>query len=202
MLVDDAGRWVFVHIPKTAGQAVSAALGHRHESHHHRLDGIDDYKDYFRFCFVRHPAERFISAYRYSVHMAKRGVVERHPVRRLILENDLTRSVGGFIDYVMEEEVDFLRSLHFRPQSYWIQRGRPQFVGRYETFDADLRRVGRIIGAEVPDELPRVNSQNIKIDAGLKRRHRIWIREVYEVDFETLGYRHSWAEASTASGSD
>ena len=58
---------VFVHIPKTAGQAVRAAFGMKSSSDAHSTSSEDDQMlmapRFVRFCVVRHPIQRFVSAY-------------------------------------------------------------------------------------------------------------------------------------------
>ncbi len=77
MLLLPEHRAIFVHIPKTGGQTLERLLGHAHQRNHHAIRGLpDDWPQWFRFTFVRHPLDRFISACNYSVDMAR-----RHPSR-------------------------------------------------------------------------------------------------------------------------
>lgn len=197
MLVDHERRFVFLHIPKCAGQAIVRALGYEHESGHHDLDGVGMYRDYLRFCFVRHPLDRFISSYRYSVDMATQGKINKHPIRSFIVERELTSSVQEFVEAVAADaSIKLFANLHFRPQIRWIERGRPQFIGRAETLELDLDRVASLIGIPPIESLRRANVSRAEVEVDLDDRARHTIQEWYEEDFRYLGYSRRWRPSS------
>ena len=67
-------KFIFIHIPKTAGMAIGASVGKSNPAHFEgkeiakrlasksRNDSIDNY---FKFTFVRNPWDRFLSLYFY-----------------------------------------------------------------------------------------------------------------------------------------
>lgn len=196
MLIDHDKKYVFFHIPKTAGQAVVTALGHKHEPTHHNVANADDFRDYFRFCFVRHPVERFISAYRYSVDMTRRGHAHSgHPVRMLIAEKGLENSAQSFVEAVSEMDTKQLFSnLHFRPQMRWLQPGRPQFIGRHETLAADLGRLGQILDMDIPETPAVVNKSRSNANVELDDDAIAFLHKLYVNDFRLLGYHREWSQ--------
>jgi len=87
MIVNDHFKFVFAHIPKTAGTSVRIALGAldgnttlgvadtKHETPREFLENYqsrtglspDRIRSYRFVCFVRHPVDRFASLHRYLV---------------------------------------------------------------------------------------------------------------------------------------
>lgn len=188
MLVDHERGFAFLHIPKTAGVAITKALGERHRPGHHDLKGLAGVEGLFRFCFVRDPVSRFVSAYKYSVMMAGRGKLNGHPVRTEIIEQGLDSNLEAFIGATLAKRPErLLKNLHFRPQIRWVSAGRPAFIGRYETLERDLEWVTRFLGLPAP-RLEPANESTDDLDTRLTSRSRRLIGEVYRDDVELLGY--------------
>lgn len=62
---------IFLHIPKCAGQSVEKALGFKHQHRHHKRNDLpENWFEYLRFTFVRHPLSRFLSACNYNLRVA------------------------------------------------------------------------------------------------------------------------------------
>lgn len=71
-LISDTHKFVFVHIPKTAGTSINAALGklasfslELHMMPNKILDAFPDTKDYLWVTVVRNPYDRLVSWYEY-----------------------------------------------------------------------------------------------------------------------------------------
>jgi hypothetical protein len=96
--------------------------------------GEETWRDYFKFVFVRNPWDRQISQYLYKTKtLAKRPSLDRFMARK-------KRA------YVTSYEI------------YTIEgAGAADFVGRYESLDADLRAALERAGVKQPVEVPRSN---------------------------------------------
>ncbi len=189
MLVDHDRKFVFVHIPKTAGTSLVRALGYKkrpQNPHQVIADTPKLYADYLRFCFVRNPWGRLYSSYNYAVKMAADGRnVEQNPIRAHLAGND-----AGFEPFVM----DFLTpklaksSAHFRPQLRWIKASSPQFIGRFETMESDL---GYLFSAlSITDyHMPKVNRSDAPSYLEVYTPAMVdKVARIYEKDIAQLGY--------------
>ena len=191
MLIMTEEKAAFIHIPKTAGQSVAAALGYEHRPEYHHINDVDQTEGFFRFCIVRDPVDRFVSAYAYSTQMARAGgaSVEQHPVRQFIIDHGLGDSVDRFALAVREHGFPVLNSVHFRPQMHWIRRGRPQYIGRLETLTEDLNRILRVLGRPGIEAMPERNRSEVTPDSRrLGPEARAYVEELYDDDLRLLGY--------------
>lgn len=200
-LLHNVGRadgYVFIHVPKTAGTSIAAALGRRHCSHgtcrqYRSLLG-QEYDRLFSFAFVRHPVERFMSLYRYarmqtSHHHSARypwwaryGKHPDHDLLRNVSPSDATRLLK-----------DGKLSFQWLPQHQWVcgDEGRidVSYCGRFEDFDAGVARIRSRI--PLAGSLPIVNvsegNERDPVDHLDATARRI-LAEYYAKDFSLFGY--------------
>ncbi len=191
MIIDNKRKFVFVHIPKTAGSSMYAVLEtpDAHMIPAHRPVRVIDTAGLFAFSFVRNPFERLLSFYHYVLQTPWLGK-ERYNM-------DKYRDIG-FKRFLLEEEfrmpftgMDGLPPVQKLPQAYWVMDEEANiavdFIGRFENLVDDFKHVCDQIGLSV--ELPHV----------AKSKHGDW-REEYDdemiqfvhhhhcIDFETFGY--------------
>lgn len=163
MLISDRKKFIFIHIPKAAGTTVrkrlikyedrnnfymgfdyNPVLGRRVDKPHlPYLDFLfyEDAKyisDYFVFCFVRNPYDRFYSAFQYHKKQKK-----------------LPDSIS-FNSYVLQH-LDPLtirynsRFSHFCPQHFFTHYKKKcisDFIGKCERFEDDFIRLEQILGVK------------------------------------------------------
>lgn len=106
------------------------------------LVGEQRWNDYFTFCFVRNPFDRLVSVYKYH----RDRIADKHPMaKELDFETWIMRGGSGSAVRLM---ADFVSD----------EQGTPivDFIGRYETLQADFHKVCQQIGIE--SELPWLNS--------------------------------------------
>lgn len=158
MILNDKHRFVFVHIPKTAGTSVSKALealdGRNTEAmaktkHETPMDlfahfaertgdssGLDKVKSYRFLCFVRYPVDRFVSLHRYLVTTHRRAYPQ------------VPTSINRFAD-VAAERPDWSTAIHsLRPQADFV-RGIDPWIGRFESLEEDFSLLCEMIDADL-----------------------------------------------------
>ena len=145
--------WIFIHVPKTAGSSVCAALGGLtpHLATHTPLRDVEK-GERFAFGFIRNPWARAVSQYRFLCQKVKRPAEN--------FNQDEVRAMG-FREWLrnhewwMSEDPESAKlPMQRRPQMWWL-RG-CDFVGRVEDFPRsfDAACVGAGIGRL---RLPHVN---------------------------------------------
>jgi hypothetical protein len=135
----------------------------------------EEWMKYFKFTFVRHPMDRFLSAYRYylAYHNYK-GSVEEFAKEALNPHMPLE-------DY---------RSIkhHTFPQTHPLNcLQHADFVGRFENYAEDLEKILKTVGKKPPAQLPHKHKTEpapICIPEETKQA----LIEYYAEDFEELGY--------------
>lgn len=149
-------RYVFVHIPKTAGSSISKLIGIDNPTHltamqyRERLGWIK-FNLYFRFTVVRNPWDRFLSLYNYARMPKSKYHSSINPEQALYGKHqdfDLLKN-ASFEDcahYLIENKLKHSHIWnHWQPQVNWIlnKRGKIQvnFIGRFENLDQDILKI-------------------------------------------------------------
>ncbi|MCX7568269.1 sulfotransferase family 2 domain-containing protein [Sulfitobacter sp. F26169L] len=165
MILNDKYRFVFVHIPKTAGTSVRNALAAldgrnteavaqtKHETpmeffaHFDERTGssanLEDIKSYRFVCFLRHPVDRFVSLHRYLV------TTHRH------VYPQVPRSINRFSD-VAADRPDWSTAIRaLRPQVDFV-RGVHPWIGRFEQLEQDFSALCEMLDTDL--ELQHLNA--------------------------------------------
>lgn len=199
--VDRNGAFIFIHVPKTAGTSIAAALGRRKCSHGTSRDYRTllgrSYDEMFSFAFVRNPWDRFMSLYRYARmlkshhHSARFPWLARygqHPDHNLLRDASPSEAARMLVDGRL--------SFQWLPQHHWVcdDQGRldVSFCGRFETFDRDMATIRARVPLSGP--LPMLNRSEGRernpaehIDPATKEL----LGTYYEKDIALFGYRFS-----------
>ncbi|WP_162599820.1 sulfotransferase family 2 domain-containing protein [Nocardioides solisilvae] len=205
MLVSDSHRFLFVHVQKTGGVSVEHLLrplipdvrGLEGLTRHARLRQVlkaePALASYWTVGFVRNPWARLLSWY---------GMVQRF---RELAEKGSPKAQrflggGGFMAGVARDYPDFEQFVLRGPDD-WPRLRTPQvaylrapgreadFVGRTESFEADVRRVMLHLGLPTPDSVPRDNAappRDYRTEYTPAMRDRV--AEVFAPDLEAFGY--------------
>lgn len=189
---------IFVHVPKTAGTAIKSELipgrlgGHR-EIYRYYAHMPRKAASYFKFCFVRNPWDRLLSAHSYL--MQGRGTSEFDEV----FATHWIRPFGAFPEFVQRLETDAAyrsvvrRYVHFRDQADYVclpGRAEPamDLVGRFERLDEDMGRIRARFGLpDRPLEQVRSSRRGDYRDAYSDRMRRT-VEEIYARDIAIFGY--------------
>jgi len=135
-------------------------------------------RGYVRAGFVRHPIDRFLSAWQSTVVKQNHFKFEDRTYGEM---QDLSTFVTWFA------ELDPMTcDAHFRLQSALLPTTGLDLLGRMETFDQDVARLLTLIGVSaLPQD--RLNA-SIRIPPALNALDRQLIIDRYRSDFERFGY--------------
>lgn len=218
-IVNNTYQFIFVHIPKCAGTSTTHTLSHlttyadlelgstaygeklhaimgprfglaKHSfaSEIRGVVGQQVWKRYFTFSFVRNPYSRTLSTYAYLKQHEKKGYA-------------FMEAYETFDEFVSSE--DWSRpgpDRMLQPQFFWVRRRHESlelavdFVGKVETYEADLDKVVDLIGVNEHDRVKlRTEKKNVsakpkKAGPALSETSIERIRERYAPDFDAFGY--------------
>ncbi len=194
-------RCVFIHIPRTAGVAVTTTLfgnlagGHLDAETYRFVLGEQRFESYFKFCFVRNPWDRLVSSYHYLPH-------SRWPDDRTWAEEHLSRYTS-FGDFVRDgvATADLSQKPHFRPQSEFVCLRDGSLavdkVFHFESLDAGFTEIAKRLG--VPSVLEKKNrSERDDYRSYYEDETRDIVAEVYSQDVKLFGYSFEHSESSHA----
>lgn len=209
MIVNDTHRFVFVHIPKTAGTSIrtvlrdiegrnyrpTKAIQTRHETPTElferlrlapssmmpspRQPGIP-VSDYLFFCFVRNPWERFCSLHRY---LFDRTRAKGHAT--------VPEDVNEFARRLADRDPWIMRFKSIRRQADYLT---PEigFIGRYENLESDFAAITARLGLTAA--LPHINESSFRktphYRSLLSPLSAETIAKHYAEDIRRLGYEY------------
>ncbi len=147
---------IFVHIPKAAGISVGYSLYGRHTGNHTTVAEYqmafsrNEFNTFFKFCFVRNPWDRLLSAY---LFMKNGG---RNKGDRKWADENLTgfNSFNHFVlDWLNTENAN--SGIHFKPQNQFITTPnslppKVNFVGFFENIENDWEGIRKKMGVKSP----------------------------------------------------
>jgi len=207
MMVSHEARVLFVHVQKTGGSTIDSMLQAvlpdvayvrdlpqgRHAQLGPALRQHPELADYWIFGFVRNPWARLLS-WHSMIKRNERYVAEGNAkAAERLAGNRLWRLVQerypDFESFVMEG-LDRQGQLNSPQIAYLRTKQRTaDFIGRQESFEADLRTVLDRLGAEWPTEIPRLNSGT---PTDYRERYtdamRDKVAEVFARDLKRFGY--------------
>lgn len=197
-------RSIFIHIPKCAGSSMEAHkwnIGSGHQT-------ISDYKNnsinfdkFFKWCFVRNPWERIVSAYEDCPEIFKFAPSFDSFVNTLYLKKN--NFPKGQIKYYDRFDIGFpIYRIHFMPMNLLIKIDNQiciDFIGRFENLQEDWEIVQKKLNI-IPEKLKISNSRKQKVNLGrrtsdykdLYNQNLIdLVGEIYEEDIKLFNYSFS-----------
>lgn len=139
----------------------------------------NDFKDFFKFAFVRNPRERLISAW-------KNKVLENNYFNFNGSEHKEMQNLDNFLDWISDMDLRKCDE-HLRLQSSLIDINNLDFLGRMENFSIDYAFVARKIGLSVSQVATK--NQTGKVPIVLTERQIKIIRKLYMLDYQIF-YNH------------
>jgi len=179
--IDHARKFVWIHVPKTAGNSIETGLRLQAKGHKTAkrlvVRTLRCNPAYFAAAFVRHPADRLWSAYNALVqHRRTWAFVEE---------------CGSWDVFVDRLPGAYRQLIHTHPMVHFLTMGGRvlvHFVGRFERLEEDYRRLCGILEEPVRP-LPHINRskhgpwQKAYTPGQLRR-----IEKLYQADYEVFGY--------------
>ena len=184
---------IFIHVPKTAGMAISSAVGLLSPKHDTQQEIIKqaqsydlDISKYFQFAFIRNPWDRFLSLYFYLKFGSDRWPSDR--------SNNLIRSLN-FNSFCSNFEIGnlvtspFVSERHYKAQLEFIDLSKIDFIGRFEKIQKDFNFVCDSV---------EINRHQLPYNNKTKHKHyteyyddetRQIVAEKYAKDIEHFGYK-------------
>lgn len=194
----DEHRCIFVHLPRAAGVSVARALfgglggGHAHIGLYQIAFAEREFREYFKFTFVRNPWDRLLSSYEFL----QRGGMDEKDRRWAEQHGQQFNDFDDFVRRWVNEENVF-SFIHFVPQYRFIcapfsRRILVNWIGRFEQLEDDFDIVRRRLGlasVQLPhhNEGPRARERRDFREHYTPAARRI-VERVYRTDIELLGY--------------
>ncbi len=191
---------IFIHIPKTAGSSIESIQWNMGSGHKTIYDyrNIIDFPNFYKWCFVRNPWERIISAYEdcpevwneaasfedfiYLLYKYKKNFYLKHLSWSEIIDIGLPRN---------------LYRIHFMPMNLLMKIDGQicmDFIGRFENLLNDWEIIQTKIGVKkqvLPKTNDRASKKNRK-NSFYKERYSQnlidLVGELYEEDVKLFGY--------------
>lgn len=159
-------------------------------------DSILNRDGVFRFAFVRNPYDRLRSAYVQKFLRPDVSESPSHYLAALRLEGQDIPSFTGFIQAVVRQS-DARMNIHWKPQHVCLAPDviPYDFIGRVESFDADIRHVLECIGAPSSLYEPEISVNRVgrgdaesEVFATYTEASAALVFKRFREDFELFGY--------------
>lgn len=183
---------IFVHTPKAAGTSIALSIFGELPYHYQAADyiaifGRETFNRYFTFSFVRNPWDRLYSAYTFLRQGGWDDRDRQWAACHLAHYTDFTDFVVNGLQRRTVREF-----MHFIPQYQFVcdRRGRllVDYLGYFETIDADFLQICRHIGIERSLEHTNRSTEKDYRTMYTPQTQAI-VNDVYLRDVEYFGYR-------------
>jgi hypothetical protein len=215
-----AHRYIYVEVPKTGCSTIKLTLQrierneprYTPQNKHSRatspllapLSAPTDFlnartsPDFFRFCFVRNPYSRILSAYLDKI--AGNDFKRDERMRALGMSPATNPSLMDFLE-VLARTDPATHDIHWARQCDLIDLGgmNYDFIGHFENFEQDfetvLGRIGQSADWMASERRHRTDAA-ARIAKWIGPQEAALIRQLYDRDFERLGYSRALTTAS------
>ena len=193
--ISESHRFMWFRVAKVATRSILASL----ESTNVELDAehpmevcypVNQYRDYFKFAFVRNPWDRLVSCW-FNKIIDREVPPEPGVVRWDQMGSETLKRLSdfhNFVDYVETLDVDTC-DIHLRSQSRLVDLNHIDYLGRFERLDADIGVIFEHLRLPCSELGTKNQSQGRKgyhayYDDGLARR----VGHIYRRDVQIFGY--------------
>lgn len=184
---------IFVHIPKTAGTSVenalredlSATVGGHTTALGFQRKFPEEFACYYKFTFVRHPLNRFLSAYQY---------LRQFPIHKN-LNNQIVHELGTLENFLhwIEERPDHLNQfVHLIPQHQFVCNALGDIlvddVFKFENLDCAWKTICSKLNVKIFPLAATNASRQERINESTMKSLSDFVFISYARDFEIFGY--------------
>ncbi len=219
MLISHARKFIFIHNQKSGGTTVESILQEQIPSletlgmrHNFAIDGVREFQQrdsYFKFIFVRNPWDRLVSWFSMidearkvtwlASRRSERARVLYHYSKTLWLWKYVHKHGRTFGDFILQcsgvigsELQGGLSPISFNQLDYMTdEKGNSlvDFIGRFENFQEDLRKIGSKINLDLED-IPVINvSKHKHYSEYYTPETRDAVAKMYQRDIEYFNYK-------------
>lgn len=143
---------------------------------------VAPFEDYYKFAFVRHPLDRFVSAW-------QNKVVGMNFYRFEPAELERMKHLEAFVEWTATKNLEDVATVdqHLVLQTRAVDLTQIDHLGRLESFTTDFAVVCRRLGLpEAVEERRNQSTAPVRTEVSAEVRERI--AELYRLDFQVLGY--------------
>ena len=139
---------------------------------------VNMYASYFRFAFVRNPWDRLVSCWRDKIIRGDG-----------FISSDNEQTFESFVNYIARSIDLEYGNPHLRLQSRLIDINHIDFLGRFETFEDDLKKVMKILDIEAA--IKKTNASDRKADYRdyYTESTKNKVAELYKKDIQIFNYK-------------
>lgn len=188
----DREKFIFIHIPKTAGKSLTKVIGSGGACHlswrHYQAILEEKIENYYVFTVVRAPLDRLISSYTYMKSGGNQSIED------LEIKRDWIDPFKNFDEFVKESlsTSSVISSRKFRPQTTFLENKEGHIekqinIFYFESLLQAYQEISEQLKLKKP--LPHVNSSNRGNEASISLESAKIINQLYSKDFENFGYQ-------------
>ena len=181
---------LFIHIPKSGGTSIASALIGKPSGHpylyQYYLSNKEYTKKFYKFCVVRNPYDRLVSAY---AHISQR---ECNPEFKILFKE---LNINSFDDLIsnLDNPKNYRKLtnkiVHFRSQNEMIHHKKIKMddVFKFENFDLIEEVLNKKLSRKI--KLEKLNSSPRNEYQNYYNKYSISVaKKIYKKDLEMFGY--------------
>lgn len=186
----DERKFVFIHIPKTAGKSIGRLIGlkgacHLTMSEYEVLIGREALQEYFLFSVLRDPAAKIISAWSYIMAGGNQSKEDRE------LRKKLRKDAGSLERFILEllEDEEYMNLKLFLSQRRYLSLSDGSLPENLYLMHIDrLLQDVKFLPKHVVIREPKLTCENRSrsVDYSLSSAALNKIKEVYEADYRLI----------------
>ncbi|XP_071813537.1 uncharacterized protein [Apostichopus japonicus] len=200
--INNSRKLLFIHIPKTGGTSIESSFLFKEQRRknaiggHHKISEFNQkhFENYHKFCMVRHPCSRLISAWSYLGQ--NRGNVKDKRWAKQNLTAETRKSFNSFVRMTLAPEghVKIQDENHLQTQVGMIFRENGNFgldqMLVFEKWEESIDALGLRIKTDVSAVKVRHLTRSLHKTCEDSYTSDTWAKMVklYEMDFCVLGY--------------